>query len=266
MYARLMPSDPVVASREIERLLRGGPRTSFDPDWFRFGDVVVSPETVVAILEPHLTERRLDRIEDVLDHRTYSLAVVVDGMVDTGNVSAMMRTADAFGVQPFHAIDTAGSYKHSRRTSQGAEKWLDRYRWRSVDDCVNSLRTAGYRIVAAHPDEAAKPISEVGFGDSTALVFGNELEGISPDLLAAADVITAIPMSGFVRSFNISVAAGVCLNAAREDRIERLGRHGDLNPDDRARLGAVFVMKSVRHAEALIQHSLDAGQGVSGAT
>ncbi len=265
MYARSMPSDPVVASREIERLLRGGPRTSFDPGWFRFGDVVVSPETVVAILEPHLTERRLDRIEDVLDHRTYSLAVVIDGMVDSGNVSAVMRTADAFGVQPFHAIDTAGSYKHSRRTSQGAEKWLDRYRWRSADDCVASLRMAGYRIVAAHPDDGATPISEVGFGEPTALVFGNEHAGLSPDLIAAADVITAIPMSGFVQSFNISVAAGVCLNEARADRIQRLGRHGDLKPEDRTRLRAVFVMKSVRHHAALIQHAL-ADQGASGAT
>ena len=104
-----MPSDPVVAAREMERLLTSGPRTTLDPGWFEFGEHRLEPDEVVAILRPHLTERRIIRIEEVLDERTYNLTAVVEGSVDSGNVSAVMRTADAFGVQPFHAIDTAAS-------------------------------------------------------------------------------------------------------------------------------------------------------------
>ena len=177
-------------------------------------------------------------------------------MVDSGNVSAVMRTADAFGVQPFHAIDTASSYKHSRRTSQGAEKWLDRYRWKSVPDCVSFLRSAGYRIVAAHLDAGSVPIHEIDFSTPTAIAFGNKLEGLSPELLDAADLNAMIPISGFVQSFNISVAAGLCLYRARESRRDRLGRHGDLGDDDRDRLRAVFTMKSVRHHELLVARAL----------
>ncbi len=253
-----MPSDPVVAVREMERLLGKGPRTTFDPAWFRFGNVVLTPDEVVTILRPHVTERRLGRIDEILAERTYTLAVAVDGMVDSGNVSAVMRTADAFGVQAFHAIDTAGSYKHSRRTSQGAEKWLDRYRWRSAAECVAFLGRAGYRIAVADTDPGAVPISELGFDEPTALVFGNELEGVSAEVLGAAHVVTTIPMSGFVRSFNISVAAGVCLHQARTARIARRGRHGDLTPQDRSRLRAVFAMKTVRHHDAVIRRALEA--------
>jgi tRNA (guanosine-2'-O-)-methyltransferase len=258
-----MPSDPVVAAREMQRLLSSGPRTSFDPEWFRFGDATLTPSEVVAILRPHLTDRRAGRIERVLDERTYHLTVVVEGMVDSGNVSAVMRTADGFGVQAFHAIDTASSYKHSRRTSQGAEKWLDRYRWRTVDECVGFLRAAGYRIVAAHPDETSQPIEEVDLAAPSALVFGNELAGLSDGLAAAADVRVRIPLSGFVQSFNISVAAALCLYRARRDRITRLGAHGDLLPADRERLRAVFTMKSVRNHEAVVRRVLDQGIGAT---
>lgn len=251
-----MPSDPIVAAREMERLLTSGPRTTLDPGWFQFGERRLDADEVVALLRPHLTERRIDRIEEVLDERTYNLAVVVDGMVDSGNVSAVMRTADAFGTQAFHAIDTASSYKHSRRTSQGAEKWLDRYRWRSVAAAVGFLRSAGYQIVAAHPSGGAIPIQEVDFGRPTALVFGNELAGLSAETVEAADVLARIPIGGFVQSFNISVAAGLFLYQARSDRRRRLGMHGDLDAENRNRLRAVFTMKSVRHHRLVIERAL----------
>ncbi len=254
-----MPSDPVVAAREMQRLLVKGPRTSFDVSWFRHGDRVLTPAEIVEILRPFLTEERIARIDEVLAERTYNLTVVVEGLVDSGNVSAVMRTAEAFGVQSFHAVDTATSYKHSRRTSQGAEKWLDRYRWNTAEDCVAALQATGHRIVAAHLDDGAVPIASVDFSMPTALVLGNELGGLSPALVAAADVTAMIPISGFVQSFNISVAAALCLLRARDDRVERLGRHGDLLPADLERLRAVFAMKSVRHHRQVIARALDQG-------
>lgn len=260
-----MPSDPAVAAAEMQRLLTSGPRTTFDPAWFQFSGHQLEPGAIVEALRPHLTEHRLERIDEVLADRTYNLAVVVEGLVDSGNVSAIMRTTDGFGVQPFHAIDTAASYKHSRRTSQGAEKWLDRYRWRSVGECLSFVRRAGYRIVAGHPAVASSDVSDVDFSTPTALVLGNELAGLSAEMLAAADETIAIPLGGFVRSFNISVAAALCLYEARRDRIARLGAHGDLSDVDRDRLRAVFAMKSVRHHRELIERALaQSGSGIIG--
>ena len=243
----------------MQRLLVRGPRTSFDPSWFRFGGRVLTADEILELLRPFLTEQRIARIDEVLAARTYNLTVVVEGAVDSGNVSAVMRTADAFGVQAFHAIDTASGYKHSRRTSQGAEKWLDRYRWKSPEACLAYLRAAGYQLVAAHLDETAIPVGDVDFSMPTALLLGNELAGLSDGLLHAADVRAMIPISGFVQSFNISVAAALCLQRARDDRTARLGAHGDLSADDRSRLRADFAMKSVRHYRALIERALDQG-------
>ena len=243
----------------MQRLLVGGPRTSFDPGWFRFGDRDLRPRQVVDILRAHLTQQRLARIEEVLGERTYNLTVVVEGLVDSGNVSAVMRTADGFGVQAFHAIDTASSYKHSRRTSRGAEKWLDRYRWRSQDDCTAFLRSAGYRLVAADLSDDAVAIDAVDFSVPTAIMFGNELAGLSTALLAASDIRAMIPISGFVQSFNISVAAALCLLRARDDRLRLLGTHGDLGDEDRDRLRAVFAMKSVRHHRLVIERAIAQG-------
>lgn len=241
------------------RRLTAARRTSADPWWFTFDGAVVTPEAIASQLRSHLTDERVHRIEEVLDARTTRLAVVVEGMVDTGNIAAVMRTAEGFGVQPFHTIDTAAGYKHSRRTSRGAEKWLDRWRWKSPADCVEYLRNGGFRIVAAHLSPGATPIAEADFSAPTALVFGNELYGLSREMLAAADAEVMIPISGFVQSFNVSVAAALCLAAARRDRIAKLGRHGDLAAEERDRLRAIWYQKTVPHARHIITRGVRAG-------
>lgn len=244
-----MPNDREAAAAEMARL--AGSSTSWDERFWRAGDRTLTPAEVVAALTPHLTDERRARIEAVLDGRTYELAVVVDGLVDTGNVAAVMRTADAMGIQPFHIVDTAGSYKHSRRTTQGAEKWLDRWRWRDPRDCVGFLRHFGYSIVVTR--RGGDPLAGYDFSTRTALVFGNEVDGVSPQLLGAADAALEIPMTGFARSFNISVAAGICLYAARK------GRSGDLPPHDRERLRAVWYQLSVPNPGAVLRAAAAGG-------
>ena len=254
-----MPSDPVVARREMDGLLRRGRLTSYDPSWFRYGERVLVPAEVVAILRPHLSAERVARIDDVLAERTYNLAVVVDGMVDTGNVSAVMRSADAFGVQAFHAVDRAGTYKHSKRTARGVRKWVDRWVWKEPAEAIAALRHQDYRLVVADLDPAARPIGQADLSDRSALIFGNEFAGVSDEFRTAADEVVAITMSGFVQSLNISVAAAICLYEARRCRVERLGAHGDLAAADRDRLQAVFTIKSVRHSRKIIERALLAG-------
>ena len=231
-------------------------RTSRDPEWFTFGDRTLTPNEVITHLEPFVTEERVAKIDAVLARRTASLTVVVEGMVDTGNVAAVLRTADGFGIQDFHAIDTARSYKHSKRTSQGAEKWIDRYRWQSPAECVTHLHGAGFDVVAAHVDPDAVPIADLDLTGPTALVFGNELDGLSDEMLALADRHALVPITGFVQSFNISVAAALCLYEARRQREGAATGYGDLDPEDHERLRAVYVMKSVRHHRQVIERLL----------
>jgi tRNA (guanosine-2'-O-)-methyltransferase len=86
-------------------------------------------------------------------------------------------------------------------------------------------------------------------------VFGNEFEGVSEALLAGADAWCRIPMDGFVQSFNISVAAAVCLYHVRADRMARAGRHGDLDPVEQEALRASFYIRSVRAAAQILERA-----------
>lgn len=212
-----------------------------------------TPEVVVERLRPYLSPARQARIEAVLDGRTYTVAPVVEGLVNTGNVSAVMRSAEALGFQPFHIITGPARFKQSKRTTQGAEKWLDVHVWPTPAACVAHLRARGYAIVATHLDPTAVPLDTLDFTQKTALVFGNERDGVSEALLALADRRCVIPTPGFVESFNISVAAAVALYHAYRDRLARQGRHGDLTEAERAHLRAGFYLRAVRHAGRILR-------------
>ena len=251
-----------VSSEEMFELVHG--RRTDDPEWFRFGDAVVEPHDIVAILSPQMSQSRKATIERVLVDRTDNLTVVVEGMVDLGNVSAVMRTADGFGVQSVHAIDTADAYKRSRRTTRGTDKWIDRYRWADVRSCFDHLRSEGYRIVVADIADGARPIDQVDLTQRCAFVFGNELAGVTQRVRRMADNAVTIPMAGFADSFNISVAAAIALYEARRQRIDRFGRSGDLDGSDMERIRAVWYMKSVRESRLHIERALAGGYGSTG--
>jgi tRNA (guanosine-2'-O-)-methyltransferase len=232
---------------------------SDDPRWTTFGDTELRPEDVVDILTPWVAPDRSRKIEQALRHRTDEVAVVVEGMVDLGNVGAVMRSADGFGIQSVHVVDTAGAYKRSRRTTRGADKWLDRYSWPDADSCASHLRANGFRIVAAHMEAEATPIAEADLTDRLAIVLGNELGGVSDEMLSMADDRIHVPMDGFTESFNISVAAAVILFEVRRQRIARSGAHGDLDEARRRRLRAVWYMTAVRGARQIVERAIADG-------
>jgi len=243
------------ATPEEMRTLIAARRTD-DPTWFEYGAVTLDAATIVEILEPHLTDRRRREIEAVLDRRTLNVAVVTDGMVDLGNVSAIMRSAEAFGVQTVHAIDTSNAFKRSRRTTRGADKWLDLYRWKDPHSCFDILSRGGFRVVLADASPDAVPLSEADLTERVALVFGNERDGVSEVTSSLVDGSVRIPMSGFVESLNVSVAASIVLHETHRQRVERHGRNGDMSSEERARIRAVWYLKSVRESEAIVKRSI----------
>lgn len=216
---------------------------------------------VIETLEEFVSEDRRRRIEDVLAARTRTVVPVVEGIVNMGNVSAVMRTAEALGYQDLHLITGGTRFKNSRRTSIGAEKWLDVYHWRDASLCASQLKEAGYRILVTHLDPSARAISTFDFTERTAIVLGNEQEGVSPEMLSLADDRCILPMTGFAQSYNISVAASLALYHAYQDRITRRGAPGDLSPDEQMDLRAAFYFNSVRSPEAILRRRLQPGGG-----
>ncbi|MCM2283089.1 MAG: RNA methyltransferase, partial [Bdellovibrionaceae bacterium] len=172
----------------------------------RIGSLEVTAEDILELAAPYLTESRRARIDAVVAERTYSVVPVMENIYDRGNISAVMRSSEAMGFQSAHVIELNERFKEANRVTQGADKWLDVVRWKSTEDCVVSLKSQGYRVYATHLD-AAVPIGEVDWSQPSAIVFGNEKDGVSQRLLELADQRIIIPMLGFVQSFNISVAA-----------------------------------------------------------
>ncbi len=219
------------------------------------GGLLCPSEHIISALEPWLTQERVEKIGKVLQNRTYTVSPVLDGLYDIGNMNAVLRTSEAFGFQAVHIIETSVKYREANRVAQGAEKWLDIFRWKSPLGCVSYLKEKGYKICATSLD-SQKTINEIDFLSPTAIVFGNEHEGVSKEMLKHADENIIIPMFGFTQSFNISVAASIVLYHAFQERVKQLQTNGDLYENERQILKALFYWKSLSRAKEIVSYAL----------
>lgn len=209
-------------------------------------------EEVIEKLDGFLTAERKTRIANVIARRSFHVAPVVEGLANTGNVSAVIRTSEALGFQPFHIINNGQKFKHSERISHGAEKWLSLWHWNDSLSCSKFLKKQGYRLVVSTVDDKAVPITDLDFTQPTAIVWGNEAEGVTSTLLDEADQWYYIPMSGFTESLNISVAAAVSLFHIYEQCIKGDDANRPLKPEQETYLKALFYYRSVKHSNRVL--------------
>lgn len=207
------------------------------------------PARVCEILEPMLTEERRRRISSVIATRSNAVIPVLDGLIDPHNVAAVMRSAEAFGVQSVHLIRSLLPFTASQRVAQGTQRWVDVVEHVSAEACVRSLHVRGYRVYVAAMDGEITP-EALAREPRVAVVFGNEHEGVSPELRKLADGAYTIPMRGFVQSLNVSVAAALTMFAATRDR------PGDLGPQQQLLLRARYCVSSVPNAHAIVAEHL----------
>jgi tRNA (guanosine-2'-O-)-methyltransferase len=194
-----------------------------------------------------LVRERKARIDEVVAERTRTLTVVMEAFCDTQNVNAVLRTCEAFGVQELHVVEGPQKrFDRNKKISQNADKWLDVHRWRSTAECFAHLRAQGFSIYVTHLDAASRALGDLSFAGKVALVFGNESRGVSEEAVRLSDATFAIPMRGFVQSFNVSVAAAITLAKAVERREVERGRHGDLPEEEAAALRERFYVLAVK--------------------
>ncbi|WP_299769824.1 RNA methyltransferase [uncultured Dokdonia sp.] len=162
-------------------------------------------------LQTYLTERRRDLFDRVLSERTYHVTVAVEDVYQLHNTSAVIRSCESFGVQHLHVIEEVNVKRIDREIAMGAQKWVDVQRHTSTKACIQSLKANGYRIVATTPHKKAYRLEDFDSTQKAAIFFGRETEGLSNDVLEAADDFIYIPMVGFTESLNISVSAAITL-------------------------------------------------------
>ncbi len=229
-------------------------------DWLQIKNAQISAENVVEKLLPLLTAERRQKIDQVLEGRTFNVSVVLENIYDRGNASAVMRSAEALGLTRVHLIESGEKFKESQRTTAGADKWIELKKYKSTPECLAQLKSEGVQIIVTHLDSTSKPIGEIDFTQPSALVLGNEKDGVSPEMLAAATHRVILPMVGFVQSYNISVAGALSFYQIYADRMQRQGRHGDLSEKEKMILKAHYYLRTQPSAEDVLFEMVQRGQ------
>lgn len=167
---------------------------------------------------PRMTPERFRRLRAVLLRRQPDLTVLMERVNKAHNFSAILRNCDAVGVLEAHVVPPDGGVGVHHQIAAGSTRWVPVVRHPSSEDAFAHLRDSGFRLLAAHPGPDAVDYREVDFTRPTCIVMGAELHGVSDQALAAVDETVVVPMEGFVRSFNVSVAAALLLMEARNQR------------------------------------------------
>ena len=186
-----------------------------------------------------MTPERNERLNAVFDKRQPDLTVVLENVFDPHNISAVMRTCDAVGIQDVHILNTKipPHRKWGAKSSSSAAKWLTIHQHTNANDCFFQLRRQFRKIYTTHLSSDAVDLYELDLTEPVALVFGNEHSGVSDEIIAMADGNFIIPQVGIIRSLNISVACAVSLYEAFRQR--KKAGHYDSRKLDGEKLGAL---------------------------
>jgi tRNA (guanosine-2'-O-)-methyltransferase len=173
------------------------------------GDAVFLPFII-------MTPERYDRLTSVLNKRQPDLTVVLENVFDPHNISAVMRTADAVGMQDIFILNNKipPHRKWGAKSSSSAAKWLTVHQYTDAAECFAELRKRYKKIYTTHLSSDAVGLHQLNLTEPVALVFGNEHSGVSEDIIAMADGNFIIPQVGIIKSLNISVACAVTLYEA----------------------------------------------------
>ena len=149
-------------------------------------------------------------------HQKFPLTVVLENVRSMHNVGAIFRTCDAFGITELILCGYTPTPPHRdiQKTALGATESVVWQQAESGPAAIEALKTAGCIIVGVEQAHGATLLQDwegLFAGRPIALVFGNEVTGVSDKVLALCDACVEIPQFGAKHSFNISVAVGVVL-------------------------------------------------------
>lgn len=168
-----------------------------------------------------MTPKRFTRLKEVVERRQKFFTVVLENIHDPHNVSAILRTADAVGIDKVYLIYNSSKFpKIGKVSSASAKKWVELEKYSNVKDCFSELKKKKYKIFSTGISSQLKSrtLFELDLTGKTAIVLGNEHSGVSEEALKSADKNFIIPMYGMVQSLNVSVAAAICFYEALRQR------------------------------------------------
>jgi len=169
------------------------------------------------------TEQRLAKFKSIIAKKQFDFGVVLENVHNPQNVGAVLRSCDAVGVIDVFLIYSSKRidvtmYEKGKRSARGADKWLNVHVFDNVDECMKSVKSKYDQVLATNFTANSKSLYDLELAKSVALVFGNERDGISTEMMEHVDGNFIIPQEGMVQSLNISVACAISLYEGRRQR------------------------------------------------
>ncbi len=206
-------------------------------------------------LQQFLTDERLSKIEHFSKESSDFVLPVMEDVYQFRNAAAIVRSVEACGFHHVVALEEENVFNPNLKVTKGAETWVQVEKMPNNLDSLKEIKSRGYRILAVSPEKNATMLPDYEVKEPIALVFGTELEGVSDEILDFADETLAIPMFGFTKSFNVSVAAAICMYELKQKLIKS-GIEYQLYEEKLLELKIRWAKNSIKSSEQILERFL----------
>ena len=188
-----------------------------------------------------ISERRKERLKKTVSNRLDKLTIVAEGTHLRHNLSAIIRTAESFGVSSVHLISS--EEQKMSGAAKGAERWIDLVIHKNTKQCFDFLKSKGFQIFVADFQNDSYTPDTVPIQEPVAIVMGTELVGVSDEARTLSDGSIIIPMYGLTQSLNVSVASA-CLVQRISTRMRAAG-FGKMSLEEQTALMNQWIERDV---------------------
>ena len=206
-------------------------------------------------LKQFLTDERLSKIEHFSQESSDFVLPVMEDVYQFRNAAAIVRSVEACGFHHVVALEEENVFNPNLKVTKGAETWVKVEKMPNNLDSLKEIKNRGYKILAVSPENNATMLPDYEVKEPIALVFGTELEGVSDEILDFADETLAIPMFGFTKSFNVSVAAAICMYELKQKLIKS-GIEYQLSDEKLLELKIRWAKNSIKSSEQILERFL----------
>ncbi|MCX2744863.1 RNA methyltransferase [Mangrovivirga sp. M17] len=163
-----------------------------------------------------LKTQELNRLspEEFEQAEKFPLVLILDNIRSMNNVGSCFRTADAFRLEKLFlcGITAQPPHREIQKTALGATETVTWQYEKNVSDVIKKLKDEGYKVYALEQADRSTMLDKIpDNNEKIALVIGNEVFGVSDEVISEADVVVEIPQFGSKHSFNVSVATGIAV-------------------------------------------------------
>ena len=203
-------------------------------------------------IKQFLTDERLEKIEHFAPESSDFVLPVLEDVYQFRNAAAIVRSVESCGFHKVVALQEENNFEPNLRVTKGADTWVEVEKLPRNITSLQKIKDRGYKIVAVSLENNAKMLPEYEITEPIALVFGTEMEGVTQEILDFADETLAIPMYGFTRSFNVSVAASICMYELKQ-KLMKSSIDYKLDEEKLLKMKIRWAVNSIKSGEQILE-------------